>query len=48
MRLDGFISCSTISSARELSLGVVVGINEGDYVNNGVAGVVFDVFGAGV
>ena len=38
--------CSTISSARELSLGVAVGNTVGDDVGDGVAGVVVDGFGA--
>ena len=37
----------TISSARELSLGVVVCNSVGNAVGDGVAGVVVDRFGAG-
>ena len=48
MRLDGFISCLTISSARTLSLGGVVGNIVGDDVSDEVAGVVVDGFGVGV
>ena len=46
--LGFFISCSTISSARALSLGLVVGNIEGGDVDYGVAGVVVDGFGSGV
>ena len=42
------MSFSTISSARELSLGVEVGNCLGDDVGGGVAGVVVDGFGTGV
>ena len=42
------MSSSTISSARVLSLGVVVGNSEGGDVDDGVAGVVVDGFGSGV
>ena len=48
MRLDGFISFWTISSARTLLLGVVVGNCVDDDVGYGVAGVVVDEFIAGV
>ena len=48
VQLGGFINCSTISSARELLLGVVVRNIEGDDVDDGVAGVLFDGFVAGV
>ena len=40
------MSCSTISSARALSLGVVVVKSEGDDVYDEVAGVFVDGFGA--
>ena len=39
---------STISSARVLSLGVVVGNSVGDYIGDGVSSVVVDGFDAGV
>ena len=39
---------STISSARVLSLGVVVGNSVGNYVGAGLSSVVVDGFGAGV
>ena len=42
------MSCSTISSARALSLGLVLGNGEGDDIYDGVSGVVFDGIGAGV
>ena len=42
------MSCSTISSARAFSLGVLVGNSEGDDVDDRVAGVLVDWFGAGV
>ena len=42
------MSCSTISYARALSLGVLVGNSEGNDVDDGVAGVLVDGFGAGV
>ena len=42
------MSCSTISPARTLSLGVVVGNSVDNYVGDGLAGVVVDGFGAGV
>ena len=42
------MSCSTISSAIVLSLGVLVGNIEGFDVDDGVVGVVIDGFGAGV
>ena len=42
------MSCSTQSSARAFSLGVVVGNIEGNGVYDGVASVVVDGFGAGV
>ena len=48
MRLDGFISCSNISTERALSLGVVVGNSKGNDVGDGVSSVVVDGFGAGV
>ena len=48
VQLHSFMSCLTISSDRALSLGVVVGNSEGGDVDDGVAGVVVDGFGAGV
>ena len=48
VRLDGFMSCLTISSASTLSLGVVVGTSVVDGVGDGVADVVVVRFGAGV
>ena len=42
------MSCLNISSARTLSLGVVVGKSVDDDVGDGVVGVVVDGFGAGV
>ena len=42
------MSFSTISSAREFSLVVVVSNSVGDNVSDGVAGVLVDGFGAGV
>ena len=42
------MSFSTISSARVLSLGLVVNNGEVDDVDEGVAGVVVDEFGADV
>ena len=42
------MSCSTISSARTLSLGVVVYNIVGNDVGDGLAGVVVDGYGAGV
>ena len=42
------MSFLTISSAKALSLGVVVGNSVGDDVGDGVAGIMVDGFGAGV
>ena len=42
------MSFSTISSARLLLLGVVVGNSVGDDLGDGAAGVMVDGFGAGV
>ena len=42
------MSCSTISSARTFSLGVLVGNFLGGNVGDGVGSVVFGGFGAGV
>ena len=42
------MSCSKISYARALSLGVAVGNIVGDDIGDGVAGVVIDGFGVGV
>ena len=42
------MSCLTISSARTMSLGVVVGNSVGNDLGHGVANVVVDGFGAGV
>ena len=42
------MSCSTIPSARALLLGVAVGNSAGYGVGDGLAGLVVDVFGAGV
>ena len=42
------MGCWTISSARALSLGVVVGNSEGGDVDDRVDGVVVDGFGVGV
>ena len=42
------MSCSTISSARTLSLGVVVGNNVGDDIGDGVPSGVVDGFGVGI
>ena len=41
------MSCSTTSSARALTLGVVEGNIEGSDIGDGVASVVVDGFGAG-
>ena len=46
MRLDGFINCCNISSARTLSLGVIIDNSVDNDVGDGVAGVVVDGFGA--
>ena len=48
VRLDGFMSFLTISSARSLSLGVVVGNSVVNDLGDGSVGVVVDGFGAGV
>ena len=46
MRLDVFMSFLTISYARALSLGVIVGNSVGNYLGDGAASVVVYGFGA--
>ena len=48
MRLDFLISCSTISSARALSFGVLIDNSVINEVGDGVAGVEVDGFGVDV